>query len=101
MIHQMAFVPPIIQEVVLKESIVTVNEDGQGFLVKGGFILTAAHCIDYQDFESTALGDHYWASVTTKNGANAFRDSAKKARHTVQSDGPESYGIVELWVDLC
>jgi serine protease Do len=54
----------------MKESIVKINEDGQGFLVKGGFILTASHCVDYGDFETMALGDHYRARVTTKSGVH-------------------------------
>lgn len=42
---------------------------GQGVLVPGGFILTAAHCISWNGEGGMAMGDHILESVTTKSRA--------------------------------
>ena len=42
---------------------------GQGVLVPGGFILTAAHCIKWNGEGAMALGDHFIEKITTKSGA--------------------------------
>jgi Trypsin-like peptidase domain len=41
---------------------------GQGVLVPGGFILTAAHCIEWDGSGGMALGDYYIETVKTKRG---------------------------------
>ena len=41
---------------------------GQGVLVPGGFILTAAHCIDWAGTGGMALGDHFVEKVRTRDG---------------------------------
>ncbi len=49
----------------------TVRVDGmlgQGVLVHGGFILTAAHCINWKVDGGLALGDHYVEVVSAKSG---------------------------------
>jgi S1-C subfamily serine protease len=45
-----------------------VDVGGQGVLVPGGFILTAAHCVDWDGHGGMALGDHMLESVETKDG---------------------------------
>jgi len=46
------------------------SRGGQGVLVTGGFILTAAHCITWTGDGGMALGDHHVESVITKSGAH-------------------------------
>jgi hypothetical protein len=45
------------------------NLGGQGVLVPGGFILTAAHCIQWNGEGGMAMGDRFIESITTKSGA--------------------------------
>jgi Trypsin-like peptidase domain len=45
------------------------NLGGQGVLVPGGFILTAAHCIQWNGEVGMAMGDRFIESITTKSGA--------------------------------
>jgi hypothetical protein len=46
------------------------NLGGQGVLVPGGFILTAAHCIRWNgEAGMAAMGDRFMESITTKSGA--------------------------------
>src|SRR5260221_2969585 len=44
---------------------------GQGVLVPGGFILTAAHCVDWtvKGNSMGILGDHFLESIETRSGA--------------------------------
>lgn len=46
------------------------NGGGQGVLVPGGFILTAAHCIDWHGTGRMALGEYYFEQVETRDGAS-------------------------------
>ena len=39
--------------------------DGQCVLIEGGFILTAAHCTDYNCGEPMALGDSFLSTIST------------------------------------
>ena len=41
---------------------------GQGVLVPGSFILTAAHCVDWDHNGPMALGDHYIQKIHTASG---------------------------------
>lgn len=41
---------------------------GQGILVRGGFILTATHCVDWDGHGEMALGEPYWEWVRTHSG---------------------------------
>jgi S1-C subfamily serine protease len=41
---------------------------GQGVLIPGGYILTAAHCVDWDHTGGMALGDHIIQTITTSNG---------------------------------
>ena len=41
---------------------------GQGVLVEGGVILTAAHCIEWDGHGAMVLGDHFLTDVTTRDG---------------------------------
>src|SRR5262245_62003024 len=41
---------------------------GQGVLVPGGFILTAAHCIEWSREGRMALGEHFTERVETADG---------------------------------
>lgn len=53
----------------------TVNlptKNGQGVLVPGGFVLTAAHCVTWTAEGGMALGDHALEAVRTASG-DAFR----------------------------
>ena len=45
------------------------NLGGQGVLVPGGFILTAAHCIQWNGEVEMAMVDRFIESITTKSGA--------------------------------
>jgi hypothetical protein len=42
---------------------------GQGVLVPGGFILTAAHCINYDGTGRMALGDHFIETIRARDGS--------------------------------
>jgi CBS domain-containing protein len=45
------------------------RKGGQGVLVPGGFVLTAAHCVDFYTSGGMALGDYCLEPVKTKTGA--------------------------------
>ena len=45
---------------------------GQGVLVEGGFVFTAAHCVDFSLDGGMALGDHCIQIVDTTDGAQLF-----------------------------
>jgi hypothetical protein len=49
---------------------VRVGDGGQGVLVPGGLVLTAAHCISWSGTGRMALGEHFVESVRTKSGAS-------------------------------
>jgi hypothetical protein len=51
-------------------TVVTTRKEGQGVLVTGGFILTAAHCISWDHNGGMALGDHFVEPITTRDGSN-------------------------------
>src|SRR5262249_7907109 len=42
---------------------------GRGVLVPGGYILPAAHCVDWNHEGGMALGDHFIEEVKTRGGA--------------------------------
>ncbi len=42
---------------------------GQGVLVEGGFVFTAAHCVNFTDTGGMALGDHCLHRVVTSDGS--------------------------------
>lgn len=42
---------------------------GQGVLVRGGFVLTATHCIEWSGSGGMVLGDFYLEPIVTKSGA--------------------------------
>jgi S1-C subfamily serine protease len=44
------------------------KQGGQGVLVPGGYILTAAHCIEWSGTGGMALGDHFLEPVETRDG---------------------------------
>jgi hypothetical protein len=46
-----------------------VQPVAQGVLVPGGFILTAAHCIDWVGTGSMTLGDWYIEKIRARNGS--------------------------------
>jgi CBS domain-containing protein len=46
------------------------TKGGQGVLVPGGFILSAAHCIDWSLDGGMTLGDDYLERITTQAGAS-------------------------------
>jgi len=46
------------------------GKGGQGVLVAGGFILTAAHCIQWNGDGEMTMGDHFIETITTKAGAH-------------------------------
>jgi Trypsin-like peptidase domain len=46
------------------------DKGGQGVLVPGGFVLTAAHCVEWSGDGAMVLGDPYVASVEPKVGAS-------------------------------
>jgi hypothetical protein len=47
---------------------------GQGVLVPGGFVLTAAHCVGWTAEGGMTLGDYFYEPITT-NGNGSFRVS--------------------------
>jgi hypothetical protein len=47
---------------------------GQGILVPGGYIITAAHCVEYYGSGGMTLGEHILESVKTADGVE-FRVS--------------------------
>jgi hypothetical protein len=71
------------------------NLGGQGVLVPGGFILSAAHCIQWDGEVGMAMGDRFIESITTKSGARlGYAESGEYlvlygARHL----GPRLAGI--------
>lgn len=49
--------------------VTTANRgDGQGVLIPGGYILTAAHCVDWDHTGGMVLGDFYIQTIMAVNG---------------------------------
>lgn len=46
------------------------NRGGQGVLVPGGYILTAAHCVEWDTEGGMALGDYHFEPLRTASGAS-------------------------------
>jgi hypothetical protein len=42
--------------------------DGQGVLIAGGFVVTAAHCVIWEGDGRMALGDRYFQDIVTRSG---------------------------------
>jgi S1-C subfamily serine protease len=53
---------------VLAATVRLTKVDGQGVLVPGGYILTAAHCIKWSGTGGMVLGDDYLEPVKTRDG---------------------------------
>jgi S1-C subfamily serine protease len=59
---------------IVERATVTIFKDeasdnkGRGFLVAGGYILTAAHCVPSSIDGQMALGDHYLIKIIAANG---------------------------------
>jgi hypothetical protein len=54
---------------VIENATVVTSTRGQGVLIPGGFILTAAHCIKWNGDGGMAMGDYFIEEVKTKSGA--------------------------------
>jgi V8-like Glu-specific endopeptidase len=52
-----------------KATVALQNKGGQGVLVNGNLILTAAHCVTFSLEGSMTQGDHYIEEIKTKDGA--------------------------------
>ncbi|HYK90287.1 MAG TPA: serine protease [Acidobacteriota bacterium] len=52
-----------------KATVKLTKKRGQGVLVKGNCILTAAHCITYSGNGEMALGDYFTEDIQTQRGA--------------------------------
>jgi hypothetical protein len=50
-------------------TVALLGKGGQGVLIPGGFVLTAAHCVDWNTDGGMALGDYCLEEVRTKPGA--------------------------------
>lgn len=63
---------PDAQKRIVEAATVTVftkdRGTGLGFLVAGGLIVTAAHCVDFDIEGQMALGDYYLQSIETSDG---------------------------------
>lgn len=55
---------------VMKATVRLDKLGGQGVLVPGRFILTAAHCIKWNGEGAMALGDRFIETITTKDGTH-------------------------------
>jgi S1-C subfamily serine protease len=51
-----------------KATVQIVQNGGQGVLVQGNFILTAAHCIEFSCEANMALGDYFIEEISTFRG---------------------------------
>lgn len=49
---------------------------GRGFLVAGGFILTAAHCIQFETTGAMVLGDSYFEHIVARDGTKLVIDAS-------------------------
>lgn len=57
-----------IQEMVSNATVKILKSGGQGVLVKGNFIVTAAHCIEAKYDGSMVLGDYFIEEIETIHG---------------------------------
>lgn len=53
---------------IIKATVRLLGKGGQGVLVPGKLILTAAHCVTWDADGGMVLGDHYIEDITTANG---------------------------------
>jgi hypothetical protein len=79
---------------------------GQGVLVAGGFVLTAAHCMAWNGDGAMALGDHVAEAITTMSGANLrvrmlAADPLSDIAVLGSLDNQESYEEVEAFEGWC
>lgn len=93
-----------VKEVVEKARVFT-KSDGQGVLIPGGFVLTAAHCINWKGTGAMALGDYFIEEIRTS------RDVLKCAPLAVEPvsdiavlgclDGQEFYDEADAFEEFC
>jgi hypothetical protein len=57
-----------LQKEISDATVKILKKEGQGALVGGGLILTAAHCIDFECPGGMALGDYYIENIRTIHG---------------------------------
>ncbi len=53
---------------VARATVQVLKKGGQGVVVPGGFVLTAAHCIDWSPEGAMVLGDYYLERIKTADG---------------------------------
>ena len=95
-----------IRERVEKATVQLTKRGGQGVLVPGGFILTAAHCIDWSSDGAMVLGDHYVEPFTTKSGTSPIASPLAVEPVTDLAalgavDNQESYDECEKFEEFC
>ena len=61
-----------IKKRVEKATVKLISKGGQGILVPGGFIITAAHCVDFDCGGSMALGEYFIEEIETIKGQLEF-----------------------------
>lgn len=66
---QASTVPAAVRKVVEAATVSLRERSGQGVLVPGGFVLTAAHCTTFDCAGAMALGDHFLEHVELRSGA--------------------------------
>lgn len=73
------------------------TKSGQGVLVPGGFILTAAHCIWWDGDGAMALGGHFLERISTKSGAQLFVNvmAAEPVADIAVLDTPDNQAFYE------
>jgi Trypsin-like peptidase domain len=62
------------KERVVSATVRLTKLDGQGILVPGGFILTAAHCVEWSGDGDMALGSYYVEPIRTRGGREFSAD---------------------------
>jgi S1-C subfamily serine protease len=68
-----------IRKKVEEAKVVTIEPDlgnGQGVVIQGGMILTAAHCLSFTKAQSLMLGDHYLVELLGRNGEKIVAEVA-------------------------
>jgi hypothetical protein len=88
-----------VKQRVVRATVRIIRSGARGVLVPGGYILTAAHCIDWDGRGGMVLGDHFFEPVETRDGASFLtQPQAVELMSDIAALGqPDNQTVPEDW----